>query len=90
MYLLQDRRKLKKKKTSIRRSSINPVWNEAVSFNISSSMIARTSLELKLFDNDQLLGTCIVGPKEQGSGAVHWNDMMQNTRKSVAMWHPLK
>lgn len=90
IYLLHDGRRLKKRKTSIRRSCINPVWNEAMTFNVPSSSLSQASLELKLFNADQVLGSCAVGSKEPGLGEFHWNDMMQNTRKSVAMWHSLK
>ncbi|GAB6028644.1 hypothetical protein CHUAL_004476 [Chamberlinius hualienensis] len=90
VYLLHDGRRQKKRKTSIRRSSYNPVWNEAMTFNVPSSSLSQASLELKLFNADQTLGSCSVGSNEPGLGELHWSDMMQNTRKSVAMWHSLK
>lgn len=36
------------------------------------------------------IGSCGIGPQEQGQGRQHWQDMAHNTRKPTAMWHCLR
>lgn len=95
VYLLQRSKRVKKKKTSVRRGSSNPVWNEAVSFNVAADALAHSALEVVVHSHDLLsnppqLGACIVGPDSRnGAGHEHWDDMVHSMRKSVAMWHAL-
>lgn len=44
--LCGERRVKKKKKTAVRRATTNPVWNEAMSFNISASSLASSAIEV--------------------------------------------
>jgi hypothetical protein len=43
-----------------------------------------------LIGNNPLLGSCIIGPEEEGPEQDHWCDMTQSPRKAVAMWHTLR
>lgn len=36
------------------------------------------------------IGSCGIGPGEQGQGRQHWQDMTHNTRKPTALWHWLR
>lgn len=38
----------------------------------------------------ELMGSCVIGPSEEGPGQDHWVDMTQSPRKAVAMWHTLR
>lgn len=33
------------------------------------------------------VGSCGIGPQENGPGRQHWQDMIRNARKPMAMWH---
>uniref|UniRef100_A0A1B6D1G6 C2 domain-containing protein n=2 Tax=Clastoptera arizonana TaxID=38151 RepID=A0A1B6D1G6_9HEMI len=97
VYLLSNGKRVKKKKTAARKCCSNPVWNEALTFNISSSNLSHSSVEIcvmyqgnDLIGNPPLLGSCVIGPHEEGPGQEHWADMTQSPRKAVAMWHTLR
>jgi Ca2+-dependent lipid-binding protein len=49
VYLTGGGKRLKKKKTTARKNSKNPVWNEAVSFSISATSLANASIEVRFF-----------------------------------------
>ncbi|ODN02651.1 Synaptotagmin-3 [Orchesella cincta] len=96
VYMIGSGKRLKKKKTTARKNTNNPVWNEAVSFSISPSALATGAVEICVLDqsNDlmgtsSIIGSCILGPRESGSELAHWQEMSQNFRKSIAMWHVL-
>ncbi|XP_022238818.1 synaptotagmin-1-like isoform X2 [Limulus polyphemus] len=86
-------KRMKKKKTSIKKGSRNPVWNEALSFDISEEDLKHSSLVVNVTNchhgNSSYLGTCILGESENGKESSHWEDMILNPRKSMAMWHNL-
>ncbi|BFZ09576.1 hypothetical protein BsWGS_12614 [Bradybaena similaris] len=91
--LIVDGRKIKRKKTSVKRGSINPVWNEALSFNVPAEVLPKVALEVSVLDHDllghgEMLGRCFIGATDEGHG--HWKEMLTNQRKSVAMWHVLR
>lgn len=91
--LIVDGRKIKRKKTSVKRGSINPVWNEALSFNVPAEVLPKVALEVSVLDHDlighgEMLGRCFIGGTDEGHS--HWKEMLTNQRKSVAMWHILR
>ncbi|KAK3097765.1 hypothetical protein FSP39_012990 [Pinctada imbricata] len=92
--LIVDGKKIKRKKTSVKRSTTSPVWNEALSFNIPAETLPKVNLEVTVLDHDlighgEFVGRCILGPGREGTEGQHWNDMLQNQRKSMAMWQHL-
>ncbi|CAL8107262.1 unnamed protein product [Orchesella dallaii] len=46
VYMIGSGKRLKKKKTTARKNTNNPVWNEAVSFSISPSTLATGAVEV--------------------------------------------
>ncbi|XP_049298664.1 synaptotagmin-B [Anopheles funestus] len=94
LYLLVNDKRTKKRKTSAIRAldPTNPIWNEAFTFELPSSQLQDAGVELFVTSNEaegQDLG-CGVGLREGGSGTLHWQDLMQNNRKPIAMWHVLR
>lgn len=92
--LIVDGKKVKRKKTSVMKGTHNPVWNEALSFNIPAELLPKVMLECHVVDNDlighgEFVGCCVIGSRRPGNEGKHWNDMIQNQRKSMAMWHAL-
>ncbi|KFB46501.1 AGAP010653-PA-like protein [Anopheles sinensis] len=94
LYLLVNDKRTKKRKTSAIRAldPTNPIWNEAFTFELPSSQLQDAGVELFVTSNEgegQDLG-CGVGLREGGTGTQHWQDLMQNNRKPIAMWHVLR
>ncbi|XP_011641008.1 synaptotagmin-5 isoform X2 [Pogonomyrmex barbatus] len=99
--LCGERRVKKKKKTAVRRSTTNPVWNEAMSFNIPASSLATSAIEICVLDSSSeliggnaIVGSCIIGPATgtdsgNSQGREHWLQMTQSPRKQIAEWHTL-
>ncbi|KAF5285001.1 hypothetical protein FQR65_LT02313 [Abscondita terminalis] len=97
VYLLVSGKRVKKKKTAARKNTRNPVWNEALSFSLSSSNLSNAAIEVCVIDqgndliaSNPLIGCCLIGPRESGPEKDHWQDMMQSPRKAVACWHTLR
>ncbi|KAI4463433.1 synaptotagmin [Holotrichia oblita] len=97
VYLVVNGKRVKKKKSAARKGTINPVWNEALTFSLSSCNLNNAAIEVCIMDqgNDligtnPLIGGCLIGPKESGAEKDHWIDMTQSPRKAVACWHTLR
>lgn len=47
VYMIGSGKRLKKKKTTARKNTNNPVWNEAVAFSISPAALATGAVEVQ-------------------------------------------
>ncbi|KAF3855132.1 hypothetical protein F7725_023187 [Dissostichus mawsoni] len=95
VYLLQDGKKISKKKTSTKRDDTNPIFNEAMIFSVPSLVLQELSLRVTVAEatddgRGENLGHVIIGPEASGMGITHWNQMLATLRKPVSMWHPLR
>ncbi|XP_043938502.1 synaptotagmin-13 [Protopterus annectens] len=87
--------KLKKKQTKRVKYKINPVWNEMIMFEVPLELLSKSIVELEMLNQDttgrnQLLGRCTLGQQSDSMGLSHWQEMLNNPRKQIAMWHQLK
>ncbi|XP_060924516.1 synaptotagmin-9 [Limanda limanda] len=92
--LMCDGRRLKKRKTSTKRNTLNPVYNEAIVFDVPPENIEQISLMIAVMDYDrvghnEVIGVCRVGNDADSLGRDHWGEMLTYPRKPVAHWHPL-
>uniref|UniRef100_A0A3P9C2C0 Synaptotagmin 9 n=1 Tax=Maylandia zebra TaxID=106582 RepID=A0A3P9C2C0_9CICH len=92
--LMCDGRRLKKRKTSTKRNTLNPVYNEAIVFDVPPENIEQISLLIAVMDYDrvghnEVIGVCRVGNDADSLGRDHWSEMLTYPRKPVAHWHPL-
>uniref|UniRef100_A0A3Q3II27 C2 domain-containing protein n=1 Tax=Monopterus albus TaxID=43700 RepID=A0A3Q3II27_MONAL len=92
--LMCDGRRLKKRKTSTKRNTLNPVYNEAIVFDVPPENIEQISLLIAVMDYDrvghnEVIGVCRVGNDADNLGRDHWSEMLTYPRKPVAHWHPL-
>ncbi|KAK6312016.1 synaptotagmin-C-like isoform X1 [Coregonus clupeaformis] len=92
--LICDSRRLKKKKTSIKKNTLNPTYNEALVFDIPHEDIDRVSIVIAVMDYDcighnEVIGMCRVGSDAEGPGREHWTAMLANPRKPIDHWHQL-
>ncbi|NWT16697.1 SYT13 protein, partial [Vireo altiloquus] len=86
--------KLKKKQTKRAKHKINPVWNEMIMFEVPHELLPASSVELEMLSQDgagqsHVLGKCSLGLHITGTERNHWEEMLRNPRKQIAMWHQL-
>uniref|UniRef100_A0A7N8WYA1 Synaptotagmin III n=1 Tax=Mastacembelus armatus TaxID=205130 RepID=A0A7N8WYA1_9TELE len=92
--LICDGRRLKKRKTSIKKNTLNPTYNEALVFDIPNENIENVSIFIAVMDYDcighnEVIGMCRVGSDADGPGREHWAAMLANPRKPIEHWHQL-
>ncbi|NWY54388.1 SYT13 protein, partial [Chionis minor] len=86
--------KLKKKQTKRAKHKINPVWNEMIMFEVPQELLRTSSVELEMLSQDgagqsHVLGKCSLGLHVTGTERNHWEEMLRNPRRQIAMWHQL-
>ncbi|NWW49256.1 SYT13 protein, partial [Pedionomus torquatus] len=86
--------KLKKKQTKRAKHKINPVWNEMIMFEVPHELLRASSVELEMLSQDDagqshMLGKCSLGLHGTGTERNHWEEMLRNPRRQIAMWHQL-
>ncbi|KAL7043763.1 hypothetical protein ACKWTF_001652 [Chironomus riparius] len=99
IYLIQNGKRVKKKKTEFSKKSYNEhIWNEAFTFNLPSSNFNNSGLEIYILENgnneQDAVGSCGIGlddsiGKDDTLGRDHWKEMMHNPRKPISRWHPI-
>ncbi|XP_050192350.1 synaptotagmin-13 isoform X1 [Myiozetetes cayanensis] len=86
--------KLKKKQTKRAKHKINPVWNEMIMFEVPHELLRASSVELEMLSQDgagqsHVFGKCSLGLHVTGTERNHWEEMLRNPRRQIAMWHQL-
>ncbi|XP_013864942.1 synaptotagmin VIII isoform X2 [Austrofundulus limnaeus] len=94
VQLTLDKRKWKKKTTSIKKKTLNPYFNESFTFEVSFDQIQRVNLVVSVWDHDTVtrndaIGKVFLGCNASGNQLRHWADMLSNPRRPVAQWHSL-
>ncbi|ETE66612.1 Synaptotagmin-10, partial [Ophiophagus hannah] len=92
--LMCDGRRLKKRKTTTKKNTLNPVYSEAIVFDIPPENVDQVSLSIAVMDYDrvghnEVIGVCRTGLDAEGLGRDHWNEMLAYPRKPITHWHPL-
>ncbi|KAL2091074.1 hypothetical protein ACEWY4_013337 [Coilia grayii] len=95
IQLLQNGKKIKKKKTTVKKNTLNPYYNESFSFEIPLEQMQKILVVVTVFDYDKIgsndaIGKLFIGSKGSGTEQKHWADMLANPRRPIAQWHPLK
>ncbi|XP_028287708.1 synaptotagmin VIII isoform X2 [Parambassis ranga] len=94
VQLALDKRKWKKRKTSIKKKTLNPYYNESFTFDVTFEQIQRMNLVISVWDHDAVtrndaMGKIFLGSDAMGNQLRHWADMLSNPRRPVAQWHTL-
>lgn len=105
VYLTFNGQRIAKKKTHIKKRTLNPVFNESFIFDLPttdptsvgggcSSLLAGVSLDFVVLDWDQMTKNEVVGHLEIGAGSgdaerAHWLEVVSCPRKQIASWHKL-
>jgi len=96
IYLLYNGQRIAKKKTHVKKRTLNPVFNESFLFDVPCNEgLHNISLELVLLDWDRMtkndtIGRLEIGAKMTDNEGNHWNEVMNCPRKQIAEWHKLK
>lgn len=95
IYLLYNGQRIAKKKTHVKKRTLNPVFNESFLFDVPyNEGLQNISLEFLVLDWDRMtknevVGRLEIGVKIGGQEANHWNEVMNCPRKQIAEWHKL-
>ncbi|NXR72789.1 SYTL2 protein, partial [Pycnonotus jocosus] len=85
-YLLPEKYRLGKRKTSIKKKTFNPVYNEILRYKIEKEFLKNQSLNISVWHNDTFGRNSFLGEVELDLGAWDWNDP---SNKQIN-WFPLK
>ncbi|NXF15434.1 SYTL2 protein, partial [Rhodinocichla rosea] len=73
-YLLPEKYRLGKRKTSIKKKTFNPVYNEILRYKIEKELLKNQSLNISVWHNDTFGRNSFLGEVELDLGAWDWND----------------
>ncbi|XP_072938143.1 synaptotagmin-4 isoform X2 [Epargyreus clarus] len=98
MYLLYNGQRIAKKKTHVKKRTLNPVFNESFVFEVPAAPAAtldHVSLELLVLDWDrvtknEVIGRLELGAEGAGSARHHWREVQAAPRRQIADWHKLR
>uniref|UniRef100_A0A8C4K7F9 Synaptotagmin 8 n=1 Tax=Dromaius novaehollandiae TaxID=8790 RepID=A0A8C4K7F9_DRONO len=95
VHLILNRKKWKKRKTSVKKNTLSPYFNEAFVFEVPFSQIQNVDLVISVWDHDKVtkneqIGKLFLGCRATGNQLRHWSDMLSSPRRPVAQWHSLQ
>jgi Ca2+-dependent lipid-binding protein len=93
VYQLHNGKRQHKWKTSVKRNTLMPIFNEPFRFEIASTDLHSFSLDILIMDHnrfsgDETMGIIRVGdsaPEE--TGRSHWSEVIRTPRQAVSRWH---
>uniref|UniRef100_A0A669QR50 Synaptotagmin-like protein 2 n=1 Tax=Phasianus colchicus TaxID=9054 RepID=A0A669QR50_PHACC len=85
-YLLPEKYKLGKRKTSVKKKTFNPVFNEILRYKIEKDLLKNQTLNISVWHNDTFGRNSFLGEVELDLGTWDWND---KSNKQIN-WFPLK
>uniref|UniRef100_H3A4S6 Synaptotagmin 11 n=1 Tax=Latimeria chalumnae TaxID=7897 RepID=H3A4S6_LATCH len=89
------RKRIAKKKTHVKKCTLNPVFNESFIYDIPLELLADISVEFLVIDFDRTTKNEVVGRLVLGAhsitanGVEHWREVCENPRRQIAKWHSL-
>ena len=95
IWLIQNGRRVEKRKTVVLKNTQNPEFNETITFEVGSDQVSSTSLTLHVMDYDRIgrndeIGRIVLGSKGGPNEVKHWNEMLAQTETEIEMWHVLR
>nr|CAG4640840.1 EOG090X05OW [Eulimnadia texana] len=97
-YLVHNGQRISKKKTHVKKRTLNPVFNESFVFDLPPNVdsLDNISLEFLVLDWDRVTKNEVIGrlelggTKSSGSALHHWKEVLSSPRRQIAEWHKLK
>ncbi|XP_045613625.1 synaptotagmin-4 isoform X2 [Procambarus clarkii] len=99
IYLLFNGQRVAKKKTHVKKRTLNPVFNESFVFDLPAGVdgLDSISLEFLLLDWDRVTKNEVIGRLELGGARAacgsanhHWSEVVTSPRRQIAEWHKLR
>ncbi|KFW70239.1 Synaptotagmin-1, partial [Pygoscelis adeliae] len=95
VHLILNRKKWKKKKTSVKKNTLSPYFNEVFVFEVPFNQIQNVDVVISIWDHDKVtknepIGKLFLGCRATGNQLRHWSDMLSNPRRPLAQWHSLQ
>ncbi|CAH8606609.1 unnamed protein product [Schistosoma rodhaini] len=95
LSLMFNGKRIKKKKTTIKKYTLNPYYNESFAFDVPFDQIQKVNLIVTVVDYDRIgtsepIGRVVLGCNATGAALRHWSDMLANPRRPIAQWHTLQ
>ncbi|XP_007895398.1 synaptotagmin-4 [Callorhinchus milii] len=92
--LYHDKKRISKKKTHVKKCTLNPVFNELFVFDIPCEGIENISVEFLVIDFDrmtknEIIGRLVLGASTEGTVGEHWREICEHPRRQIAKWHCL-
>ncbi|KAG9329886.1 hypothetical protein JZ751_028639 [Albula glossodonta] len=95
--LYQGKKRVCKKKSHVKKSSPNPVFNELFVFDLPwEAGLQDTSVELQLLDSEPgaagsspVIGRLLLAASAPGTPGEHWREICDHPRRQIAKWHAL-
>ncbi|KAM9210714.1 double C2-like domain-containing protein beta [Dugong dugon] len=93
-YLKPDVDKKSKHKTTVKKKTLNPEFNEEFCYEIKHGDLAKKTLEVTVWDYDigksnDFIGGVVLGINAKGERLKHWFDCLKNKDKRIERWHTL-
>ncbi|XP_058876681.1 double C2-like domain-containing protein beta [Acipenser ruthenus] len=94
IYLKPDMGKKSKYKTSVKKKTLNPEFNEEFLYEIAHEDLAKKTLDISVWDYDlgmsnDFIGGVQLGISSKGERLRHWFECLKNKDKRVESWHTL-
>ncbi|XP_062949919.1 synaptotagmin-8 [Cynocephalus volans] len=95
VQLMLRQKKWKRRKTSARKGTATPYFNEAFTFLVPFSQVQSVDLVLAVWARGPQLraepvGKVLLGARASGQPLQHWADMLAHARRPIAQWHRLR
>uniref|UniRef100_A0A8B9UUS1 Synaptotagmin 8 n=1 Tax=Anas zonorhyncha TaxID=75864 RepID=A0A8B9UUS1_9AVES len=95
VHLILNRKKWKKKTTSVKKNTLSPYFNEVFVFEVPFNQIQNVDVVISVWDYDRVtknepIGKLFLGCRATGNQLRHWSDMLANPRRPLAQWHSLQ
>ncbi|XP_039600326.1 synaptotagmin-like protein 2 isoform X3 [Polypterus senegalus] len=82
-YLLPDKAKMGKRKTSVKKKTLNPTFNEILRYKIDNDTLKTQTLNLSVWHNDTFGRNSFLGEVDVDLASWNWDDKQMN-------WFPLR
>lgn len=95
IWMLHKGRRNQKWKSSVKRNTLIPIFNEGFQFDISSMDIRDVALEVLMMDYDRFSRNDVVGVVYLGdnvphnTGKQHWDQIIAQPNISISNWHTI-
>ncbi|XP_065051858.1 synaptotagmin-2-like isoform X2 [Rhopilema esculentum] len=88
-------KKVKMKKSTVKKQTLNPYYNEQFLFIVPPEKIEKTAIQFMVMDYDligkaDVIGQVTIGVGTYGPQLRHWRDMLRNPHKPLPQWHMLR